>query len=77
MKSKAERRGDELVVVIPEDVAKVARIDDQTDIDVSSRDGKVVISRHRLTIEELVEGITEENRHEETDWGPPVGNEIW
>ena len=77
MKLKAERRSEELVAVIPEDVAKVARIDDQTDIDVSSRDGKVVISRHRLTIEELVEGITEENRHEETDWGPPVGNEIW
>src|SRR5581483_6977329 len=29
-----------------------------------------------LTLEELVSRITDENRHEEIDWGPPVGREI-
>jgi antitoxin component of MazEF toxin-antitoxin module len=29
------------------------------------------------TLEQLVRAITEENRHSETDWGPPVGNEVW
>jgi len=29
------------------------------------------------TLEELVAQITPENRYEETDWGPPVGKEIW
>lgn len=29
------------------------------------------------TLEQLLAGITEENRHEEIDWGPPVGNEVW
>ncbi|MFL6233345.1 MAG: hypothetical protein ACJ76N_09450 [Thermoanaerobaculia bacterium] len=29
-----------------------------------------------LTLEELVTQITDENRHEEFDWGPPVGREI-
>jgi len=77
MKSRAERHGEVLVVVIPEEVAKDACIADDTEIDVSGRDGTIVISRHRPTLEELVAGITEENRHEETDWGPPVGNEIW
>lgn len=28
-------------------------------------------------IEALVAGITEENRHDEIDFGPPVGEEIW
>lgn len=28
-------------------------------------------------LEELVAGITPENRHEEWDIGPPVGKEIW
>jgi len=50
MRTKVIRRGDELVVVIPED---------------------------ELTLEKLLEGITEENRHPETDWGPDVGNERW
>ena len=30
-----------------------------------------------LTLEELLEGITEENRHEEIDAGPSVGKEEW
>ena len=33
-------------------------------------------SKAKYTLEELVDGITPENIHPETDWGPPVGNEI-
>lgn len=29
-----------------------------------------------LILEDLVALITDENRHEEIDWGPPVGREI-
>lgn len=25
----------------------------------------------------LMAGVTDENRHEEVDWGPPVGREVW
>jgi antitoxin MazE len=28
-------------------------------------------------LDALVDGITAGNRHEETDFGAPVGNEIW
>ena len=31
----------------------------------------------RYTLEELVEKITPENKHEETNWGNAVGQEIW
>jgi len=31
----------------------------------------------KLTLESLVAAITPENRHKETDWGKPVGNEVW
>jgi antitoxin component of MazEF toxin-antitoxin module len=33
--------------------------------------------RRRCTLEQLVAAITAENRHGETDWGEPVGNENW
>lgn len=48
-------------------------------VDVTERGDEIVISsgRSKLTLEQLVAGITEENRHDETDWGPPVGNEVW
>ncbi len=32
--------------------------------------------RRRYTLAQLIRAITEENRHRETDWGQPVGNEI-
>jgi antitoxin component of MazEF toxin-antitoxin module len=33
--------------------------------------------RRRFDLEDLINGITDQNRHPETDWGPPVGNEAW
>jgi antitoxin MazE len=48
------------------------------------RDGKLVIElakcrrrRRQYTLEQLVAGISPENRHSELEWGPPVGNEAW
>jgi hypothetical protein len=29
------------------------------------------------TLEELVEGVSPENSHEASDWGEPIGNEVW
>ncbi len=28
-------------------------------------------------LDELISGITEENRHDLIDWGDPVGREVW
>jgi antitoxin MazE len=48
------------------------------------RDGKLVVElakprrrQRRYTLEQLVAGISPENRHSELEWGPPVGNEAW
>jgi antitoxin MazE len=48
------------------------------------RDGKLVVEiakpkrrRRRYNLEQLVAGISPENRHRELEWGPPVGNEVW
>jgi antitoxin component of MazEF toxin-antitoxin module len=32
--------------------------------------------QRRYTLEQLIRAITEANRHGETDWGEPVGEEI-
>jgi antitoxin component of MazEF toxin-antitoxin module len=34
------------------------------------------LGRRRYTLEEMLEGITDENVHPEVDFGPPVGKEI-
>jgi antitoxin component of MazEF toxin-antitoxin module len=33
--------------------------------------------RVRLSLEELLADFKPEHRHPETDWGPPVGKEVW
>lgn len=33
--------------------------------------------KRKYTLEELVAGVTPENSHEVTDWGNPVGEEVW
>jgi hypothetical protein len=33
--------------------------------------------KRRYALDELVAGITPDNRHEAIDWGPPVDNEVW
>jgi antitoxin MazE len=66
MNGHIEKRGDEVVVLLDEPTS----LADGTSVEVT-------VSRKKLTLEELVAGITDENRHDEVDWGPPVGNEVW
>ncbi len=33
--------------------------------------------RVRLSLKELLADFKPEHRHQETDWGPPVGKEVW
>ena len=70
MRGKVIRRDGELLVLIREDVAARENLQEGMEVEV-------LPARDRLMLEELLEGITEENRHPETDWGPPVGEEIW
>ena len=41
--------------------------------------GTIVIrpSRPRYSLDELVRRITPKNRHDESDWGGPLGDEVW
>ena len=40
------------------------------------RSGKQDAIKRVYSLEELLAGITPENRHELIDWGPPVGREF-
>lgn len=35
------------------------------------------VPKPKPNLEDLVAGITPENRHPETDWGEAAGNEVW
>jgi antitoxin MazE len=73
------RWGNSLGLRLPKSVAREAPIDEGDTVDVSVESGAIVIrpSRPSYSLDELVAKITPRNRHDESDWGPPVGGESW
>ena len=71
--------GNSLALRLPKSVAREARVDEGDTVDVSVDNGAIVIrpSRPRYALDELVRRITPKNRHGETDWGGPAGDEVW
>lgn len=71
--------GNSLGLRLPKSVAREAEVDEGDTVDVSVRNGAIVIrpSRPRYSLERLVAMITPRNRHDESDWGAPVGHETW
>ena len=71
--------GNSLAVRIPQKLAVTAGLSEGSPVVVRADEGKVVISRKRrkYRLDDLLDQITPENRHELVDWGPPVGKEVW
>ncbi len=80
MTSKIQRWGNSLGVRILKSIAKELRLRPGSKVEMTVKDGRLVISpatRPRYTLEDLVAGIRPGNLHGETDWGKPVGREVW
>jgi len=80
MLAKIQKWGNSLGVRIPKNVAQEARIQEGTSVELRVEEGRLIIApqnKRKYTLAELVDKITPENMHGETDWGPPVGKEVW
>ena len=71
--------GNSLGLRLPKSVALEAQVDEGDTVDVSVKNGAIVVRPNRPTysLEQLVAKITPRNRHSESDWGTPVGDEVW
>lgn len=80
MQTKVQKWGNSLGVRIPRPLADQARIGEGSVVDLEEHDGKIVIklvAPAEYALDELVAGITDENRHEEVETGGSVGREVW
>lgn len=80
MKARIVKWGNSLALRIPKPFADEVRLAEDSAVDVSVRNGKLVVVpvvEPELTLEDLVSRITPENRHGETETGSAVGNEVW
>jgi antitoxin MazE len=79
LKTHVQQWGNSLAVRIPKTFALEAGLKASSEVELTIRDGQIVLtptSRRKYTLAELVDGITDDNRHPETDFGADVGNEI-
>jgi antitoxin MazE len=85
MKIEFLKWGNSLALRIPKAFAQEIGASVGKAANMEVRAGKLVVEiakpkrrrRRRYTLEQLIDGITPENRHRELEWGPPVGNEVW
>ena len=79
MRSRISKWGNSLAVRLPRAYTIEAGLADGDEVEIAVTDGKVVITpvARDYSLEDLVQGITPENRHTETDWGSPRGSEVW
>ena len=71
--------GNSLGLRLPKSVAREVQLDEGDTVQVSVDNGTIVIrpSRRRYSLDELIRRITPKNRHDESDWGGPFGDEMW
>ncbi len=79
MRTRISKWGNSLGVRIPKAFATEARIEDGTEVDISISGGRIVLTlpTAEYLLADLVGEVSPENRHTETDWGRPAGNEVW
>lgn len=79
MRTQVSKWGNSLGVRIPKAYAEEVGLCEGAAVEVKLSGRKLILTpaRPEYELEELVTGITPQNRHGETDWGEPVGKESW
>jgi antitoxin MazE len=80
MKVIVKKWGNSASVRIPASVMAAAALSLDQAVDVREEAGRIVIEPVReetFNLADLVDGITDENRHEPVGTGPSVGREFW
>ena len=80
MQTKIKKWGNSLALRIPKSFALNAKLRQNELVDISIDKEKIIITpigEKEYSLDELLEGVSEDNLHGEFDTGVPVGKEIW
>ncbi|MBS0984122.1 AbrB/MazE/SpoVT family DNA-binding domain-containing protein [Gluconobacter kondonii] len=80
MQGIVRKWGNSAAVRLPASVLEAVSLKVDQAVDVREEDGRIIIEPVRaaaLSLDVLVSGITDSNRHEEASYGPAVGGEVW
>ncbi len=82
MVTKIQKWGNSQGLRLARQLLEDAHISVGDDVDVTTRDGLIVIAptrriRGKQSLKELVSRIPRNYKAEEMDWGDPAGGEVW
>lgn len=82
MVTRVQKWGNSQGLRLSKELLSAAEIEIGDAVDVTVSDGTIVVTplrrvRGAVDLEDLLAGIPEGYKHEELDWGPPVGGEVW
>lgn len=80
MHTKIQRWGNSLGLRIPKSFAAEAQVAAGSTVNISVEDGALIVrsvSERKYALEDLLNGVTSTNLHDETDWGGRSGREAW
>ena len=80
MKTRVQKWGNSLAIRIPRSLASELRVAKDSQVELSLSRGRMIVRPvpdDGPLLDELLEAITDDNRHEEMDWGPSMGTEAW
>ena len=77
MKINVRQWGNSIGVRIPKIFANETGIFNGTEIEIYVVDNKIVLYKSHLTLKNLLDKVTADNIHAETDTGSIKGKEIW
>lgn len=80
MRARVQKWGNSLAIRIPKAFAREVGIEYNTTVELSLIDGGLLVEpapEFPVTLEELIAGVTDANRHGEVDTGAPQGSEVW
>jgi len=80
MDATVQKWGNSLALRIPSSLAKDVDLHQGSVVEVAVVEGKMVVKpkkQRKLSLAQMLKGVTKENRHSEQDWGRAVGKEAW
>ncbi len=80
MRVMVKKWGNSASVRIPSSIMKAAHLEIDQEVDIREEGGVVIVApiHHiKYDLDELIAGITEDNKHDMISFGEPVGKEIW
>ncbi len=82
MRTRVRKWGNSLALRIPKQMAEELDLTSDAEVQVVVVDKRLEVTKaparpRAYDLDSLIAGITADNRHDEVDWGPPVGDEAW